>query len=457
MLQGDTIAAVCTPPGEGGISAIRISGPEAIAIAEKIFTPKSRERKLSRLNGYSAAFGAVHDGDEILDEAVALLFKAPKSYTGEDTVELSVHGGNYLIKRVLRAALRAGARAAAGGEFTKRAYLNGKLDLAKAEAIMGLISATGSQSLNIAVRNKNGAISRRIEEVIAQLLALSAKIAVFSDYPEDETLQISEQDFTKGLQTAKERLTRLIRDYDRGRLITGGVHTVIVGSPNAGKSTLMNLLSGSTRSIVTDIAGTTRDVIEQTVQLGDITLHLADTAGIHETKDTVEQLGVQAALDRLNTADLCLAVFDLSRPLTAEDQSLLQRVSGKNTLLILNKTDLPPVADTQQFARFGLKTVRISALNGAGREELEAAVGQLLGTASLDPNAEILGSERQYALVCRAANAVEEALLALQSGVTPDAVGVITDEALSALYELCGKQVTTEVADEVFRSFCVGK
>lgn len=457
MQQSDTIVAIITPPGEGGISAVRLSGPAAFEIAEKIFTPVQSKKKLSKMAGYTAAFGKLHDGVTVLDEAVALVFRAPKSYTGEDVVELSVHGGSFLIRRVLRAAVLAGARVAEGGEFTKRAYQNGKIDLTEAEAVMGLIHATGAQALNIAVRNKGGAVSKKIQQIIDGLLTLASQIAVFSDYPEDETLYLSEQDFSAGLKTANLLLERLISDYDCGKFITGGVHTVIVGSPNAGKSTLMNLLSGESRSIVTDIAGTTRDVIEQTVQLGNFTLHLADTAGIHETGDAVEQLGIQAALARLNTAELCLAVFDTARPLTEDDRILLKQVQQKNTLLVLNKTDLPPKADLQLLKQSGLHFVEISALNGTGQEELEQAISALLGTANLDPNAEILGSERQYNLVCRAHSAVQEAQNALACGVTLDAVGVLTDEALAALYELQGKKVTVEVANEVFKNFCVGK
>lgn len=453
----DTIAAIITPPGEGGVSAIRLSGVNAIEIAEQIFTPRQHGKTLSGMKGYTAAFGTLHQGQTVLDEGIALVFRAPKSYTGEDCVELSVHGGSFLIRKVLRAALQAGARPAEGGEFTRRAYQNGKLDLTEAEAVMSLIHATGNQALNIAVRNKGGAVSKKINEIIQALVGLAAQIAVFSDYPEDDTLHLGNRDFEAGLQAVQQQLSELIGNYDSGKFLTGGIETVIVGSPNAGKSTLMNLLSGTQRSIVTGIAGTTRDVVEQTVQLGSFTLHLADTAGIHQTGDAVEQLGIEAALNRLSTAELCLAVFDTARPLTKDDRDLLQRVSQKNTLLVLNKADLPPAESREVLRQSGLQFVEISALNGTGRQELEQAVGRLLGTAGLDPNAEILGSERQYALVCRARQSVQEALSALQSGVTLDAVGVLTDDALAALYELNGKKVTVEVANEVFKNFCVGK
>ncbi len=451
----DTIAAIATPLGEGGISAIRISGKDAFAIADRIFRSASGER-LAEKKGYTAAFGHVYDAETLLDEAVALVFRAPKSYTGEDTVELSVHGGIYLIRRLLRAAVTAGARVAEGGEFTKRAFLNGKMGLTEAESVMQLIAAGGEQALQLATKNKSGALSKKIQSLTNKLLYLVSQISVFSDFPEDETLCLSTEDFLFSLQEIKKELTLLLQSYDSGRLITGGINTVIVGSPNAGKSTLMNLLSKTERSIVTPIAGTTRDVIEQAATVGDYTLLLADTAGIHQTEDTVEQIGIRVALDRLETADLCLAVFDSSVSVTQDDKDLLARLPLNKTLLVLNKNDLSP-ADESFFADTGFPYVRISARTGHGEEDLVAAIADLLHLNKLDQNAEVLSNERQYNTVLRADISIKEAITALEQGVTLDAVGILIDDALSALLELDGKRITTEVADEVFRNFCVGK
>ncbi len=454
-MMTDTIAAISTPLGEGGVSSVRISGDDAFEIAKKIFKPIGN-KDIAKMKGYTAAFGHVCEGDELLDEAVVLVFRAPKSYTGENTVEISVHGGTYLIRRVLRAAVEAGARVAEGGEFTKRAFLNGKMSLTEAESVMNLISAQNSQALHIATRNKSGALSAHIKKMTDKLLYLVSQISVFSDFPEDDTLCISENDFIISLKEICDGLDKLISDYDKGRLITNGINTVIIGSPNAGKSTLMNLLSKTERSIVTSIAGTTRDVIEQKATVGDHTLLLADTAGIHETSDEVEQIGIKVALERLDTADLCLAVFDSSVPVTKDDKAIIERIKGRHTLLILNKNDLH-TADGGYYETLGLPFVKISALNGDGEEALVTAISNILKLSELDQNAEILGNERQYNTVLRAKNSVKEAISAIESGITLDAVGILIDDGLAALLELDGKRITTEVADEVFKNFCVGK
>lgn len=454
-MQTDTIAAISTPLGEGGVSIVRISGENAFEIAKKVFKPVSN-KDLSKMKGYTAAFGKVYDGTELLDDAVALVFRAPKSYTGEDTIEISVHGGTHLIRKVLRAITASGARLAEGGEFTKRAFLNGKMSLTEAESVMNLISAKNDRALNIATKNKEGALSKKIKEMTDKLLFLVSQISVFSDFPEDETLCISENDFIISLKEIEKGLDILISDYDKGKLIIDGINTVIVGSPNAGKSTLMNLLSKTRRSIVTSIAGTTRDVVEQTAKVGDYTLLLADTAGIHETDDEVEQIGIEQALNRLDTADLCLAVFDTSVEVTKDDKELIERIKNKPTLLVLNKNDLTN-ANEGYYESLNVPYVKISALTGEGENELVAEITKLLKLNELDPNAEMLSNERQYQTVQRAKSSVNEAIFALESGVTLDAVGILIDDGLAALLELDGKRITTEVADEVFRNFCVGK
>ncbi|MEE1026370.1 MAG: tRNA uridine-5-carboxymethylaminomethyl(34) synthesis GTPase MnmE [Acutalibacteraceae bacterium] len=454
-MQTDTIAAISTPLGEGGIGAVRISGEDAFKIAKKVFKPINN-KDIEKMSGYTAAFGKVYDGDELLDEGVLLVFRAPKSYTGENVVEISVHGGTHLIRKVLRAVISAGARLAEGGEFTKRAFLNGKMSLTEAESVMSLISAKSDRALNIATRNKNGALSNKIKSMTDKLLYLVSQISVFSDFPEDETLCISEDDFLVSLKDIEKGLDSLIADYDKGRLIIEGINTVIVGSPNAGKSTLMNLLSKTQRSIVTSIAGTTRDVVEQTAKVGDYILFLADTAGIHETDDEVEQIGIKQALSRLNTADLCLAVFDTSVPVTEDDKKILEQIKGKNTLLVLNKNDLE-TSFNEYYESLGIPFVKISALTGSGEEDLVNAITELLKLGELDQNAEMLSNERQYQRVLKAKNSINEAISALESGVTLDAVGILIDDGLSSLLELDGKKITVEVADEVFKNFCVGK
>lgn len=449
-----TIAAIATPLGEGGIGVIRISGDKAIAVAEKCFKAFSGV-KLSSLKGYEAAYGQLLDKETVLDDGIALIFKAPKSYTGEDVVEFSVHGGRLVLKSVLRAVLACGADLADAGEFTKRAFLNGKLDLTKAESVMGLISANNDTALRISRSVKDGRICREIDSIVEELLLTAASIATYTDYPDEDIPELSEENFIKMLESATARTEALLSSYDAGRLIREGINCAIVGKPNVGKSTLMNLLSGSERSIVTDIAGTTRDVIEETVILGDITLRLADTAGIHKTDDTVENVGVERAIKKLNDADIVFAVFDSSAPLSNDDISLLEEIRQKRVIVILNKTDLSKNIDTSVFE--GMTVVAISAKQGVGIDELTKAVEEITEISKLDTNSAVLISEHQRSCTARAKDALSEAINAFRIGATLDAVGVCIDDALAAFLELTGKRVTNEVTDEIFRRFCVGK
>ena len=449
-----TIAAISTPAGEGGIGVIRISGNDAVNIANKVFKTANGV-PLTDLAGYSAAFGFVYDKDEQIDEAVATVFLEPKSYTGENVCEISCHGGQFVTSAVLRAVLSAGAVMAAPGEFTKRAFLNGKLDLIKAESVMGLISAKSREELRIQLAAKKGKVSEEIEKIEAALLELSADFAAYSDYPDEDLPELSMENFNRLITFAESELSKLLSTFDSGKVLREGVTTAIVGKPNVGKSTLMNMLSREKRSIVTDIAGTTRDVIENTVNFAGLNLILADTAGIRQTEDTVEGVGVELAKERLSSAQLVLAVFDSSEELDNNDKEILSLLSPDNTVIVLNKTDKAKRIDEELFV--GFKTVYISAKNSEGEEELEKAVREITVADSIDPAAAVLLSERQRDLVEKAHTAVLEAKNMLSLGFTIDAVEVCVEDALSILYTLSGKRVTNEVADEVFRRFCVGK
>lgn len=448
-----TIAAISTPSGEGGIAVIRISGSDAISIAEKSFRSFSG-RALSSLSGYSALYGEIIDGDKVIDDAVALVFLEPKSFTGEDTVELSVHGGKLVARDTLRVVLENGANLALPGEFTKRAYLNGKLDLASAESIMEIISAKNETALRISRMAKEGKVSKKIEEIIADLLKLDASISVYSDYPDEEIEGLDTPSFLSALEKTENSLSELLSSYDTGKIIRDGVETSIVGKPNVGKSTLMNLLCRADRSIVTSVAGTTRDVVESTVTLDDITLILSDTAGIHSTDDVVEKAGVERSINRLNSSALVLAVFDISRPIDDDDRELL-KILGDNAIIILNKNDLKPQFDTSIFE--GKQTVSISAKDNSGIEKLYEIISSVVNKKKIDGDEAILISERQRNCANKAYSSIIEAKNALINGVTIDAVGVCIDDCLSALLELTGKRVTNEVTDEVFKRFCVGK
>ena len=341
-LRGDTIAAVATPNAVGGISVVRISGPDALAVADRIFRTVSG-RPLASYKGYTAAYGHILRDGETLDDGIATVFKAPHSYTGEDVVEISCHGGLLVTRDVLRAALREGARLAGPGEFTRRAFLNGKLSLTQAEAVADLIGASSEQSVRAARSAMDGALYRKIHGITEDLLGVSAHLAAYIDYPEEDVEEVTGPELLEKCRESLSALRSLLQNFDRGRLMREGVDTVIVGKPNVGKSTLMNLLSGCDRSIVTDIPGTTRDIVEETVNLGDVVLRLADTAGIRDTENLVERIGVDIALGRLQKAELAIAVFDLSEPLSAEDGRILQELSEREipTVAVLNKNDLP--------------------------------------------------------------------------------------------------------------------
>jgi len=455
-MNNSTIAAIATPNAPGGIGIVRISGENALDVAAEIFKTVSG-KSVADSKGYCAHFGNVYDNNERLDEAVCLVFRAPRSYTGEDVAEISCHGGLYITKRVLRAALNAGAVPAEAGEFTKRAFLNGKIDLAAAESVMSLIGASGKQAAAAALNTLEGNLSREIKGVAQSLVSVCASLAAWVDYPDEDIEDTSAEDMLPVFENAKKKLSDIIRHYDCGRAVTDGIDAVIVGKPNVGKSTLMNLLTGFERSIVTDIAGTTRDVVEEKIVLGEIIMRVADTAGIRETENAVENIGVSLARRRLERAELVLAVFDGSEPLTDDDLDIINQSKGKKAVALLNKADLPLTADRKIISDAFEYVVELSASTGEGRDELEKAVAKICSTDEFNPNAACLTSERQRQCCVNALNSIEDAVAAIHGGMTLDAVNVCADCAIDALLELTGEKATSAVVDEVFSRFCVGK
>ena len=455
-MSNRTIAAIATPNAPGGIGTIRISGENAVEIAAKVFKPVSG-KNLCDFKGYTAAFGGIYDNNEKIDEAVCLVFRAPKSYTGEDVCEISCHGGLYITKRALRAVLDAGATPAEAGEFTKRAFLNGKIDLAGSESVMALISASGKQAASAALNTLDGNLSKKIRECADGIIGVCASLAAWVDYPDEDIEDISAAQMLPVFEKTRSDLSQIVRRYDCGRAVTDGVDTVIVGKPNVGKSTLMNMLTGFERSIVTDIAGTTRDIVEERIMLGEIILRVADTAGIRETENVVENMGVSLAKRRLERAELALAVFDTSVPLNSDDLDIIEQCKTKKSVAILNKADLPAAADREVIERAFPFTVELSASTGAGRDKLEQAVAEIMMTNEFDPAAACLTSERQRQCCIRAMSHIDEAIAAIHGGVTLDAVNVCADCAIDALLELTGEKATAAVVDEVFSRFCVGK
>lgn len=456
-MRMDTIAAISTAQGQGGIGIVRVSGESAISIVDRLFVAVSG-KTLAETPGYTARFGKIFDQGEEIDEAVVLVFRAPHSYTGEDVVEISCHGGLYVTKRVLSAVLSGGASVAGPGEFTRRAFLNGKMDLIKAESVMKIIEASGKSAARAAVAVNDGAVSRKIAEVNTDLVGLSAQLAVWVDYPGDADFDADFNSIKEILSRAEERLARLVRDYDAGKVLMNGVNTAIIGAPNVGKSTLMNLIVGSERSIVTDVPGTTRDVVEESVVIGGVTLRISDTAGIHATSDPVEAIGVDRARSRLATADLVIFVFDGSRSLTDGEIDLLNSIKENNNVLgVENKSDLEPALNSDYLKKFVKDIVKISAKTGAGAERLEKSILRMLEVTQIDPSEGILVSERQFFSVKKALESVKEALSAVENGLTLDAVTVSINSAIDELLVLTGEKATQVVVDEVFSKFCVGK
>ncbi len=452
-----TIAAISTAQAPGGIGIVRISGPRARAIADKVFRG-AHGKTLAQAAGYTALYGHIETPEHVrVDQAIALMFAAPASFTGEDVVELSCHGGLTVMKQVLRLVLDAGAETAGPGEFTRRAYLNGKMDLTKAESVMALISAQGDQAARIAAAGLQGALSKRIGKIRDKLVATAAHLSAWADYPEEEIPELDPVMLGAGLSDVQEELDELLLQFDTGRVIREGVDTVIAGRPNVGKSTLMNLLSGCERSIVTQYAGTTRDIVEETVLLGGVALRLADTAGLRETEDPVEQIGVEKARERFCHAELVFAVFDSSQELSPDDLSLIDALAEVPKIAVVNKDDLAPKINLAYIKDHFQQIVSLSAKAGTGLKELEQAVGEVLHTGNFDPSQGVLMTERQRDAAQRARAGVEEALEALGGGVTLDAVTVLMEDAISDLLELTGERVTDAVVDSVFAHFCVGK
>ena len=454
-----TIAAIATPLGVGGISVIRLSGPEALQVAARCFRPAKGE-DLTAKPGYTACYGNFYNQDgSVLDNGVVLVYRAPHSYTGEDVAELSCHGGVYVTRQLLRRCLECGAVAAQPGEYTRRAFLNGKMDLTQAESVMEFIGAQNQQALRTARSQMEGALYRQVMECKDALLELCAYLSAWADYPEEDIPALEEASLLPNMKEINSKFSKLLENYENGRMLTQGIRTVIVGKPNVGKSTLMNLFSGYQRSIVTDIAGTTRDVVEEQVQLGDLQLLLSDTAGIRDTADAVEQIGVHFAVERMEQADLILAVFDASRPFSQEDRRIVEQVSKQPVpaIAVVHKTDLPSVLQEEELKNSFQQIVHTSVENSDSLTLLGQAIEQVLHLVKLEEGAAVLANERQRSCITRARDCVSQAMASYQAGYTLDAVTVDLTDGVSALLELTGEKASDAVVDEVFRNFCVGK
>lgn len=451
-----TIAAISTAQGQGGIGVIRVSGEQAFTIVDKIFKSVSG-KKIMEIKGYTALFGHIYNNEEVLDEAVVLKYVAPKSFTGEHVVEISCHGGMYITKEVLNAVIMAGASLAEPGEFTKRAYLNGKMDLTEAESVMDIISAKSKSAARAALFVKDGALFKKSQQVKQLLLDKAAHLSAWADYPEEDIPEVSEDSIMEAIEESISILEKLLSTYDMGQVVKEGIDTVIAGRPNAGKSTLMNLLVGREKSIVTNIAGTTRDVVEDTVLVGNVMLKLSDTAGIRDTDNEIEKIGVQKTFDKINGAGLVIALFDNNEELNSEDIDLINKIKDIPCIAVINKIDLEDKVDKKYITDNIENVVYISAKQQDNIDELKNMIEKIAGTEDFDPSAGIIANERQRNAIRNAVNSLYEAKESLAMGMTMDAITVSLQETIDYLLELTGEKAGEEIVDSVFHNFCVGK
>ncbi len=457
----DTIAAVSTPRGKGGVAMIRISGDDALAVAEKIFF-RIGGRLLSDAPHAALVRGEIRMPDgESVDDGMAAYFRAPRSFTGEDTVEIYCHGGMLVSEGVLAAALAAGARAAEAGEFTRRAFVSGKLALSEAEALGALLEAKTHSQLRLSRGGMKGNLSRKIKAVYGELLSVMTGIYAAIDFPDEDLNEYSRGEICASVAESRGEIGHLLATYKTGRAVSEGIPTVICGRANAGKSSVYNAIVGSEAAIVTEIEGTTRDVLRQTAALGNVTLLLADTAGIRQTSDAVENIGIERALSELEAAELVLAVFDGSRELTDDDRELTKKIKSmeKPCVALINKTDLGLRGDAvAEIERAFEQSVRICADTGEGFDELARAVDGMFIDGSIDiGNDAVVVGARQYASLSRAAEALAAASDALAADVPLDLSCVGIEEALSALGEVDGREIGEEIVAGIFSKFCVGK
>ncbi len=460
----NTIAAISTAYGRGGIAVIRISGDEAISIAEKMFKAKNG-KNVADIQPSHCVWGDIIRGGVRIDDGVCTLFRAPHSYTGEDVVEISCHGGIVLTEKVLEAALECGARLAEAGEFTRRAFTNGKLSLSQAEAVGMLIDAQNEEQLSLAVSHGDGVMKRKADELYEKLKTIVTGVYANVDFPDEDLAELSDTEVLDELSGLEAELSALKSTYRVGRAVCEGIRTVLIGKPNTGKSSLLNRLVGRERAIVTDVAGTTRDTIEETVPCGRIMLRLCDTAGMRETEDTVEKIGVERSIEMLGEAELALVLFDLSKEFDKDDELLLEKLERSTAvkIAVLNKTDLTPKFDRSRLdCGIFSHTVEICAQNDDGAsngiDALKELICSLYVEGEIDYNSRaVLTNARQNASVSRALEYISAAIAQLKSGFTSDTAGLDVEAALSELSLLDGRRISEEIVDGIFHRFCVGK
>lgn len=459
MKEFDTVAAIATPLGEGGISIIRISGEKAVEIADKVFLSKSGKR-VCEMDTYTMRYGSIVDciSKEIIDEVIVSFMKGPRSFTGENVVEINCHGGVVATNRILDNVIRAGARLAEPGEFTKRAFLNGRIDLTEAEAVMDIIRAKTELSMKAAVEQSKGRLSREINKLCDELLNILAAIEHSVDFTEDDE-DIDPAVYTgisNKLTTFLEETNKLLSTADEGKILRDGISLVIVGKPNVGKSSLLNVLLNEKRAIVTDIAGTTRDIIEEYINIDGIPVRIIDTAGIRHTDDVVERIGVERSKEKINEADLVIFVMDVSRELDDEDKEIIDYLKGKKYITLLNKTDLEFKLDRNILDQLENK-IEISALNNYGIDGLKEKIKNLFLSGEIDKESAIITNARHKESLYRAKENCDIALREINRNEYLDLISIYVTSGLKALGEITGAEIEEDLVNKIFSDFCVGK
>ena len=454
-----TIASISTAPGIGGIGIIRMSGAQTFEILEKIFKQKNPQ-KIEDIKGYTIKYGHIVDNEKIIDEVLVSYFKAPKSYTTENMCEINSHGGTVILKEILELCLKNGAELAEPGEFTKRAFLNGRIDLAQAESVIDIINAKSEKEAKSSINQLEGFLSRDISEIKQGILDVLVNIDVTIDYPEYDTPEVQKKEIKDMLENTINKLSRLEKSFDNGKIIKDGIKTAIIGKPNAGKSSLLNAILKEDRAIVTDLAGTTRDTIEEFVTVRGVPLKLVDTAGIREAVDEVEKIGVEKSIKQAQDADLEIAIFDSSKPLDAEDLEILNLIKNKKTIILLNKTDLEQVIseDDDRLTSVTSNILKISALNKTGIEELYDKISEMFNLDEINLDNEVLITNlRHKNIISKAKENALNAKNALENNMPIDIIAIYIRQILDDLGEITGEVVTEDIINEIFSKFCLGK
>ena len=458
-MAAETIAAIATAMSASGIGIIRMSGPESRKIANQIYRSKNGKKKMEEVPSHTIHYGFIYDGDEEIDEVLVMVMDGPRSFTGEDTIEIDCHGGVLAMRRVLETVIKYGARPAEPGEFTKRAFLNGRIDLSQAEAVIDVINAKNEYALKSSLNQLKGSVQKAIKEIREDIIYHIAYIESALDDPEHISVDGYGETLAKSIRVQKEKIEKLLGTVKEGKMMKEGIKTVIVGKPNAGKSSLMNLLVGEDRAIVTDIAGTTRDILEETVILHGISLKIVDTAGIHDTEDKVEQIGVGRAKEYARDADLILYVVDSSKPLDENDEEIMEILNGKKAIVLLNKTDLvPQVTEEMLREKLNHPIIPVSAKEELGMEQLEVCLKNMFFEGELTFNDEV------YITNIRHKTALEDAMSSLvmvensiEMQMPEDFFSIDLMNAYEALGSIVGESVGEDLVNEIFSKFCTGK